>query len=645
MQGPSPSILDKYFAKHRPLEEVKAILPQSTNTTSTNFADSSMPHNIITSDIKSRLKHITQTPKTPPSRIATSSTPADYKTKFAAISSTSIPHSAATAAPEPASATPYATMTSPHRSRLSSSSSHTRSTPLPAHHNIVSSSKPCSVTMASPQQRSSYYSTSTSTPQRAAAYNNTAADRSKHMQAELHVKEMEVNKLASLAAETRRERDELRERVNTLKAELENMQASSRMRLTSTQERPRKKGVADNCVDTDTVVKDVFASTDCSSSKSSDVTTDASPSQILHPNIEQQHAMDDLQRKMQLVSMQLAGALDRAVHAETALAEERSRRERHHAEHAEAMSMTETALAAQVKALAAQLQVSKGETTQARQEIQIMKEALRERGIKEKEGKERTYEEMMHLNRELEASLRRAGEDLAACRSQLESAHYTIHRLSAENRALHTAQDSRTAENRAATEAYESQVAELQRELRTVKLRAVQAEDAIARSDIPAMPAVVEESTSTSMMIGSYGPSPLRDLVASLRSQLQDQELRAAAAEEELLAERHRNAELQQRVVDHAMELDDARHQKMEIDALRNELAAARRAAEAAQRRSAALSEELEGATDPGDGEIAALMRALDEKEEEVMKMQGQIRMLNSVTEVDDAALDNWLIA
>ena len=76
------------------------------------------------------------------------------------------------------------------------------------------------------------------------------------------------------------------------------------------------------------------------------------------------------------------------------------------------------------------------------------------------------------------------------------------------------------------------------------------------------------------------------------------------------------------------------------IDALKNELMVVKQAAEAAQKRSAALSNELEEAGKAAE-ECRELRRILDIRNEQVMQLEGQIQMMaRGQLNGDD---ENWL--
>lgn len=258
--------------------------------------------------------------------------------------------------------------------------------------------------------------------------------------------------------------------------------------------------------------------------------------------LQEQHAPQ--QAEIRRLTSELAAAQDRAALAESTLREERTRRDaskRDAADRSNASSLAETALAAQVRALAAQLQAAKGDAAAARQELR----SLQGQAQGQSAAAEGATASLLSANRELEAALSTAADDLQARMAEVQEARATVAHLSSENAALHAALKDRAtelghataaaAEGRRKVDALEAQVVSLQRDLRVAQGKVVQLEDAMARSGGG---------------VAGSGPSPLRDVVGTLRNELQDRELRLATAEEELAAERRRAAELHRQALD-----------------------------------------------------------------------------------------------
>lgn len=262
-------------------------------------------------------------------------------------------------------------------------------------------------------------------------------------------------------------------------------------------------------------------------------------------------AASPLKGQLRRMAAALAAAEDRAALAESALAEERERRRAsaNHAEAAEAAATAEAAMTAQVRALAAQLQTARQEAAVLRAEVQSGRSSAQGDAA----AQEGASAALLSANRELEAALGRAGADLEAKMRQLEEARAAVVRLSSENSSLHAALGERDGDaaqhGQAAAAAWhraetaEAELSRLRADLHSARSRGVELEDALARSGRGS-------ARSGGGGAGAGGPSPLRDVVAALRGELQEKELRLAAAAEDVEAERRRAAELHRQVLD-----------------------------------------------------------------------------------------------
>jgi chromosome segregation ATPase len=362
-----------------------------------------------------------------------------------------------------------------------------------------------------------------------------------------------------------------------------------------------------------------------------------------------------MQNEVRRLATELAIAEDRAGLAETSLAEERNRSRGGSNSNngsgntsSSSAALTEVALTAQVRALATQLKVAKTEAATAQQELAAFTaEAHGQSAIHED-----TTASILSANRELEAALAQASQNLELRADELEQSRGAVARLAAENAALHAALKDRDEQYSALMALHnnnnstsdvnvqranvaELKLAQVQQELKSAKTRIADMEHAMSRNS--------NQNNLYSNM--SNGPSPLRDIVGNLRTELEDRELRLAAAEEELATERRRANDLHRQVLDQAVEIDDLQRETHRgDDNLRKELEQARNEAHAAAQEVAAMrqSQEDVGAavgsrgtnitTSTSEVELTRernrLREELDARESEVMALQGQLNML-----------------
>lgn len=383
-----------------------------------------------------------------------------------------------------------------------------------------------------------------------------------------------------------------------------------------------------------------------------------------------QQKVVSMQNEVRRLATDLAIAEDRAGMAEASLAEERNRSRGGGGTGSNSASkgttntsaLTEVALTAQVRALATQLKVAKTEAATAQQELTAFKaETQGEAAVHEG-----TTASILSANRELEAALAEASHNMETRGEELEQSRGAVARLAAENAALHAALKDRDehyaalecrnsndnaqgVESNARATAAESQLAAAQQELKAAKTRIANLEHAMAKNS-----GGLNSDSST-------GPSPLRDIVGSLRTELEDRELRLAAAEEELATERRRAADLHRQVLDQAVEIDDLQRETHQgDDVLKKELEQARREAHAAAEELAELRQQHQDAQAVGGAaagnateveiKLKALREELDARESEVMALQGQLHMLinknnsNGRGSMGGGEVENWLL-
>lgn len=385
-----------------------------------------------------------------------------------------------------------------------------------------------------------------------------------------------------------------------------------------------------------------------------------------------QQKVASMQNEVRRLATDLAIAEDRAGLAEASLAEERNRSRRGGATGSNSGSnginntaaLTEVALTAQVRALATQLKVAKTEAATTQQELTALK-AETQGYAAVHEG---TTASILSTNRELEAALAQASQNLETRDEELEQARGAVAQLAAENAALHAAlkdrdehytaleyrssnnKNAQDSESYARANAVEAQLVATQQELKAAKTRIADLEHAMSKNSHHIHGGFNSNS--------STGPSPLRDIVGSLRTELEDRELRLAAAEEELATERRRAADLHRQVLDQAVEIDDLQRETHHSDdGLRKELEQARREAHAAAQELAKLRQ-VDALTvgDAGNAtaagiELKALREELDARESEVMALQGQLHMLVSMNNSNGRGsmgsggeVENWLM-
>ena len=348
--------------------------------------------------------------------------------------------------------------------------------------------------------------------------------------------------------------------------------------------------------------------------------------------------------ELRRLAKELASAEDRAALAERSLTEERARASTGSgggtAARSKAGAVAEVALTAQVRALQSQLRAAQGAAATARQEL-ISLRAETQGHASSREG---ATAELLCANRELAAAVAAAIDDLDSRGEELRQARAAMAQLSQENAALHAALQERT-QSYSRAEAAELHVATLQQELKSTKTHLAQLEDAMARNG----------GCSNSNLSYSSSPSPLRDVVGSLRTELQDRELRLAAADEDLVSERLRAAELHRQVLDQAVEIDELQRVVHQGDGvLREDLRQARAEVKSLTEKLAAFSAGLSEAGEGGDEnenrndntrelmqqERDALRRDLEEREAEVMVLQGQLHLMMTSR---DGEVENWL--
>jgi chromosome segregation ATPase len=341
-----------------------------------------------------------------------------------------------------------------------------------------------------------------------------------------------------------------------------------------------------------------------------------------------------LRQQVGRLTTELAAAEDRMTHLDAALGEERRKEKRRSTgAAATAGAAAEAALTAQVRALTAQLQATKTESVTLKQEVASLRSSAQGQAAE----REMASAVVLSANRELEAALSQAANDLDARAEELQNAQEVISKLSDENKELRATsnewQRRAERENAAATQsseraaASERTIAELTAQLREAKTRVAQLEDSMRRQS-------VDDGRS-----GVSSASPLRDVVGTLRAELQHRELRIVSLEEELVAERRRASDLQKQFLDQAEELDDTtRRGRSSETSLRSELEAAR--AEIAELREQLKVEKASAGNqkneDDPTAETSQLREALAEREAE-LTLQGL--MLRG----GDVFVENWL--
>jgi hypothetical protein len=358
-----------------------------------------------------------------------------------------------------------------------------------------------------------------------------------------------------------------------------------------------------------------------------------------------------LQNEVRRLATDLAIAEDRAGLAESSLAEERKKggKPTNNSVHNSAV-LTEVALTAQVRALATQLKVARSEAATLQQELSMLKVEVQGHAAVQ----QGTTASILSTNRELEAALAESSQNLEERCGELEQTRGAVARLASENAALHAALKERD-ERYAALEyrfnsTHNSEGSILRDTTAETQLMATQQELKAAKTRIADLEHAMSKNRSTkidfSNTSSSTGPSPLRDIVGSLRSELEDRELRLAAAEEELATERRRANDLHRQVLDQAVEIDDMQRETTLVGdgILRKELEQARREAHAAAIELAELKQQQQvqnqntaddlsaTKTTAADGELIRKLREdLDSRESEVMALQGQLNMLRGV--------------
>jgi chromosome segregation ATPase len=350
--------------------------------------------------------------------------------------------------------------------------------------------------------------------------------------------------------------------------------------------------------------------------------------------------LHSMENEVKRLATDLAIAEDRAGLAEASLAEGRSNNTTNSASRGinNSAALTEVALTAQIRALATQLKVAKTEAATAQQELARFKAETQGHAAVH----EGTTASILSANRELEAALAHASQNLEIRGEELEQARGAVARLAAENAALHAALKDRdeqyaaleyrmnnnsNSEGTLRANAAEKQLVAAQQELKIAKTRIADLEHAISKNS----------HTKGFSSSASTGPSPLRDIVGSLRAELEDRELRLAAAEEELATERRRAGDLHRQVLDQAVEIDDLhRETHTGDDILRKELEQARKEAHSAALELAEVRQQQEskeasraGAIRTAEVELIKQLREeLDARESEVMELQGQLHTL-----------------
>jgi hypothetical protein len=397
-----------------------------------------------------------------------------------------------------------------------------------------------------------------------------------------------------------------------------------------------------------------------------------------------QQKVTSMQNEVRRLAKDLAIAEDRAGLAETSLAEERNRSRgggggtgsnSASKNISNSSALTEVALTAQVRALATQLKVAKSEAVTAQHELTALKA--------ETQGNAAAHEgataSILSANRELEATLAQASHTIETRDEELEQAKGAVAQLAAENAALHAALKDRDEhyaalerrsnndnaqgfESNARANAAEAKLAAAQQELKAAKVIIADLEHAMSKN--------IQTSSGGFHSTSSTGPSPLRDIVGSLRTELEDRELRLAAAEEELATERRRAADLHRQVLDQAVEIDDLQRETHQSDdVLTKELHQARKEAHAAAQELAEWREQQQrqrqdalavgGAATGNATEVEVelkrerdgLREELDARESEVMALQGQLHMLVNLNNSngrgslgEGGEAENWLI-
>ena len=376
-----------------------------------------------------------------------------------------------------------------------------------------------------------------------------------------------------------------------------------------------------------------------------------------------QQELHQRQHESKRLAIDVVLAQEKAALAEAKTEEERARRSRGGHNNTSKTNtaskqhvVAEAGLTAQVRALAAQLQASKSEAMAAKQQVAELTAQLNSQSATS-QGVSAT---MLSQQRELECALSQAIENIEAKAREMEEVRQALARVGEENRRLHDAVQEQERQALQSTQ-LKAKLEATQREVKSATSHIAQLEDALAKAnangngngnahswaaDSQARGEVHDERDA----LGTnnrrhHGPSPLRDVVGTLRAELHDRELRLAAAEEELGQERRRAAELHRQVLDQAVEIDDlmregVREEGMEIKALREELERAQQRLAAATTM-AAVPPPSSSSSSPHDNEndvevlrntISTLKEMVHARESEIMTLQGQVQVLLSST-------------
>eukprot|EP00887_Chlorella_sp_A99_P001220 scaffold14.g1220.t1 len=374
----------------------------------------------------------------------------------------------------------------------------------------------------------------------------------------------------------------------------------------------------------------------------------------------------------------LAAAREEGAAAQAALGDERARAGLQ-LRHASAAQQSEAALTAQLKALAAQLQQLQAEAAALRMEkaswqVELDQQvagarAAAQAALAAAEGRAAAAaaerDELaarLGRSREEVAAQARAVEEQRAAMAQLQAAYGQLQVAVREHEACIMARNKQVAELQAEGDAAGREAAQLRQQLHECKQALAAAEDRLAKAGGGR----------------GLGGSPLREMVAALQNELYEREAALAQAQEDLGRERARSAELQRQLLQQAVEIDDTQIELSEALTTKQQLAVTQKAEAQLRRRLAELQLQLNVPRDGGGeaaaagaqqgeqaaaeaaaataqreaaaardeaarlrAELARLREECEGREVEVMRLQGEVRMLQQ--QATDA--ENWLTA
>ncbi|PRW51181.1 A-kinase anchor 9 isoform X1 [Chlorella sorokiniana] len=322
---------------------------------------------------------------------------------------------------------------------------------------------------------------------------------------------------------------------------------------------------------------------------------------------------------------QLAEQQARCEELEAALAGERERSSSITAR-AETAEVAQQGLGSHVKAAHTRLQQLQEQVAAARREasqLQSENEELREAHLEQQSALQRELsaaqaelEDVRQERDQLQQRLAKASSQLDA---QLQVAGQQRQQVAAlqqaeqELQAALERQEACTAQQEACAAQHAQQVLALQQQVERLEGQCAQLESSLVEARQQALAA--EAGLAKATRAGPGRATPLRDVVGGLHQELQEKDLQLMQAHEELAKERARGQELQQQVLDQAVELDDLQRDASDVFGLRQQIA-----------RLAANRDRLRD--------------ELDARDTEVMQLQGQLALLQA--QVADTS-DNWL--